>query len=255
MKKKTLTVVLALGLALPTAVLAQDGILANAERLASEITLQPPSVRQAGGSPMKIITTLAMVGTGIGLTTLAKPDYVPSQYVPGNYPNRVDLSAYLGEGTYTGHSYRLVHRRGDEYGRGWAGIGNCPNRISCLVTQATLNEAGRRMVANYAYGYTDGYDDGRYEGLVAGHAEGFTAGQQSVIQIMDANGFVVYDGVFDPETYVQETFSDKAELRLAGIGLAAAGAVIALVWPDSPARNLDLGYMPGGARVGASFGF
>ena len=42
---------------------------------------------------------------------------------------------------------------------------------------------------------------------------------------------------------------------MAGVGLAAVGAIIALAWPNSPARNLNLGYMPGGGRVAASFGF
>ena len=37
----------------------------------------------------------------------------------GNTPMRVDLTSYLGAGNYPGHSYRLVHTRGDDYGRYW----------------------------------------------------------------------------------------------------------------------------------------
>lgn len=108
---------------------------------------------------------------------------------------------------------------------------------------------------NYRDGYTDGVDDGVFGGLVVGHEQGWRDGQNAVIQIMDANGFVLFDGDFTPASYVKETFRDKAALRIGGVGLAAAGALVALFWPDSPARNLDLGYMPGGGRVGASFGF
>ena len=105
-------------------------------------------------------------------------------------------------------------------------------------------------------GYTDGFDDGVYGGLVVGHEQGWHDWQNRVIEILDANGFIVYSGEFTPASYVKETFSDKAGMRIGGVGLAAAGALIALFWPDSPARNLDLGYVPGGgARVGASFGF
>ena len=172
-----------------------------------------------------------MVGAGVGLAAMAKPDYVPSQFAPGNYPNRVDISQYLGAGTYPGHSYRLVHRRdGDATDRwqtryGWRWVctsGRCG-------TNAMLSE-------NYDFGYIDGFDDGAFAGAVFGHREGWTDGQASVIQIMDANGFVVFDGDFTPASYVKETFSDKAGMRIGGVGLAAVGAIIALAWPDSPAR-------------------
>ena len=238
-------------LLLPVSVTAQGGILADAERLAAGFELQPVG-GSGGGRPLgKLITTLAMVGAGVGLAAMAKPDYVPSQFAPGNTPMRVDLSAYLGAGNYPGHSYRLVHRRGDSYGLRTICVNRATGRRtsgSCLVNNRTLD-------GNYDKGYTDGFDDGAYGGAVVGHKDGWLAGQDRVIEILDANGLTVYSGEFTPASYVKETFSDKAGLRMAGVGLAAVGAIIALFWPDSPARNLDLGYMPGGGRVGASFGF
>ena len=169
---------------------------------------------------------------------------------------RVDLTSYLGAGNYPGHSYRLVHRRGDSYSLYWTNRFNCPNRIRCTLSQSQLDGIATRSLENYTDGYIDGFDDGVYGGLVVGHEMGWHDGQNRVIEILDANGLTVYSGEFTPASYVKETFSDKAGMRIAGVGLAATGALIALFWPDSPARNLDLGYVAGGgARVGASFGF
>ena len=233
-------------LMLPVGAAAQNGILADAERLAAEFEFQPVAASVGGRSMVKIATTLGLIGAGVGLAAMAKPDYVPSQFAPGNTPDRVDLSMYLGKGNYPGHSYRLVHRRGDRYGYAWTCSGG---RAGRCATDEMLND-------NYRDGYTDGFDDGVYGGLVVGHERGWNDGQDRVIQILDANGLTVYSGEFTPASYVKERFSDKAGMRIAGVGLAAAGALVALFWPDSPARNLDLGYMPGGgARVGASFGF
>ena len=234
---------------------AQD-ILAVAERLAAELQLQPGGASGGGRSMTRIATSLALVGAGVGLAVMAKPDYVPSQFAQGNTPMRVDLTSYLGAGNYPGHSYRLVHRRGDAYGTYWTNRGNCPNRIRCTISQFDLDVIATRSLENFRDGYTDGFDDGVYGGLVVGHEQGWHDGQNRAIEILDANGFIVYSGEFTPASYVKETFSDKAGMRIGGVGLAAAGALIALFWPDSPARNLDLGYVPGGgARVGASFGF
>ena len=233
-------------LMLPVGAAAQNGILADAERLAAEFEFQPVAASVGGRSMVKIATTLGLIGAGVGLAAMAKPDYVPSQFAPGNTPDRVDLSMYLGKGNYPGHSYRLVHRRGDRYGYQWTCSGGFAGRCA---TNEMLND-------NYRDGLTDGFDDGVYGGLVVGHKRGWNDGQDRVIQILDANGLTVYSGEFTPASYVKERFSDKAGMRIAGVGLAAAGALVALFWPDSPARNLDLGYMPGGgARVGASFGF
>ena len=254
MFRRITLLVLISALPLPSVARAQSPILESAERLAAEVTLQP----SGGGSGInrgKMITTLALIGAGVGLAARGKPDYVPSNFVPGNYPNRVDLSSYLGEGNYPGHSYRLVHQRGDRYGYRWTSVGDCPNRNRCTITQAQLDAAGRQMVENYDNGYIDGFDDGAFVGATFGHREGWLDGQNSVIQIMDANGFLVFDGDFIPASYSKETFSDKAAMRIGGVGLAAAGALIALFWPDSPARNLDLTPLPGGGLVGASFGF
>ena len=234
---------------------AQD-ILAVAERLAAELQLQPGGASGGGRSMTRIATSLALVGAGVGLAVMAKPDYVPSQFAQGNTPMRVDLTSYLGGGNYPGHSYRLVHRRGDAYNTYWTNEYSCPNMIRCTLSQTQLDVITERSLENFRDGYTDGFDDGIYRGAVVGHEQGWHDGQNRVIEILDANGFIVYSGEFTPASYVKETFSDKAGMRIGGVGLAAAGALIALFWPDSPARNLDLGYVPGGgARVGASFGF
>ena len=237
-------------LALPVGATAQSGILADAERLAAEFELQPSGASGGGRSMAKIATTLALIGAGVGLAAMAKPDYVPSQFAPGNTPMRVDLTRYLGPGTYRGHSYSLYKTRGSAFGYRTICVNRAGNRTNarCWVSNVDLD-------GNYDKGYLDGRDVGRFEGLKAGHREGFLNGQASTIQIMDANGFVVYDGEFMPASYVKEQFSDKAGLRIGGVGLAAVGALVALFWPDSPARNLDLTPMPGGGRVGASFGF
>ena len=58
----------------------------------------------------------------------------------------------------------------------------------------------------YGFGFTGGHDIGRHEGLVAGHAEGFAAGQPELIRILDAGGLVVYERSFAPASYVRETF-------------------------------------------------
>ena len=240
-------------LGVPLVATAQESgqdILESADRLAAELQLQPGGVSGGGRSMTRIATSLALVGAGVALAAMAKPDYVPSQ---GNTPMRVDLTSYLGAGNYPGHSYRLVHRRGDDYNTYWTNRYNCPNRFRCTLSQSQLNVIATRSRENYGDGYTDGFDDGIYRGAVVGHEDGWRDGQNRVIEILDANGFIVYSGEF---RYVKETFSDKAGMRIGGVGLAAAGALIALFWPDSPARNLDLGYVPGGgARVGASFGF
>ena len=46
--------------------------------------------------------TVALIGAGVGLAEMAKPDYVPSQFAPGNTLMRVNLSTYLGPGNYLG---------------------------------------------------------------------------------------------------------------------------------------------------------
>ena len=257
---RTFVVLVLIGvLGMPLVATAQESaqdILAVAERLAAEFQLQPGGASGGGRSMTRIAMSLALVGAGVGLAVMAKPDYVPSQFVQGNTPMRVDLTSYLGAGNYPGHSYRLVHRREDAYGRYWTNSYSCPNVIRCTLSRSQLNLITMRSLENFRDGYIDGFDDGVYAGLVVGHEQGWHDGQNRVIEVLDANGFIVYSGEFTPASYVKETFSDKAGMRIGGVGLAAAGALIALFWPDSPARNLDLGYVPGGgARVGASFRF
>ena len=163
MRERIVTAVVVGALALPVGAAAQDGILADAERLAAGFALQPGGGASGGGRSVgKIVTTLAMIGAGVGLAAMAKPDYVPSQFAPGNTPMRVDLSTYLGAGNYPGHSYRLVHRRGDRYGFLWTCSGGFGGRCA---TNQMLDD-------NYRDGYTDGFDDGAYSGLVVGHERG-----------------------------------------------------------------------------------
>ena len=171
------------------------------------------------------------------------PEYVPSRFAPGNMPRRVDLDIYLGAGHYPGHSYRVVPRRGDAFGTGYA----CPASASRCVIEAD------ELVEQYQFGFTDGHDVGRYEGLAVGHERGFADGQAALIRIMDADGLVVYEGEFTPASYATETFSDRKAMRYGGAALAAAGALLGLVWPRS--RNLTLTPLPGGGQVAASLGF
>ena len=207
--------------------------------------VEPAPDAGGGRSATKIATTLALVGAGAGMVLAGNVQYVPSRFAPGNTPRRVDLSVYLGPGSYPGHSYQLTHRRGDASGTGYA----CPvGATRCVIEAQELRD-------QYRFGFTDGYDRGHFEGLVSGHEQGFADGQAATIRILDANGFAVYDGFFSPASYVEERFSDRRNLRLGGVGLLAAGALIGLFWPESPARNLDLQPLPGGGRIGASFGF
>ena len=230
--------------ATPLPAAGEDGdLLRGAERHAAAPDAGGDEAR--GRSATRIATTLALVGAGIGIVLAGNPEYVPSRFAPGNTPRRVDLSAYLGEGAYTGHSYRITHRRGDAFGTGYA----CPAGATRCVVEA------QELADQYAFGFTDGYDLGQFEGLVNGHRQGFAAGQAATIRILDANGFVVFDGDFTPASYVREQFGDRKKMRYAGVGLLAAGALIGLVWPDSHARHLHLTPLRGGGRLGASLDF
>ena len=214
----------------------------SAVQLAAAVQLQPNAGRNRRATT-RIVTTLALVGAGVGLVLAGNPAYVPSRFAPGNTPRRVDLSMYLGAGNYPGHSYRLTPRRGTAFGTGYA----CPASADRCAIGAS------ELVEQYEFGLTDGHDVGRYEGLVAGHEDGFAAGQAAAIQIIDGNGFVVYEGAFTPASYVKETFSDRKAVRFGGAGLIAAGALLALLWPQ--AGSTAVTPLPGGARVAASLGF
>lgn len=224
---------------------AQDrDLLGDAARRAAAIE-PPPDAGTGNRSTRRRATTLALVGGGLGLVLAGNPRYVPSRFAPGNTPRRVDLGMYLGAGNYPGHSYELVYRRGNAFGTGYG----CPRYAShCSI-------AAQELVDQYTYGFTDGHDIGRYEGLVAGHEQGFAAGQGELIRILDANGLVVYQGTFQPASYVRETFGDPKLLRFTGVGLLAAGALLGLFWPQAQTRNLALTPLPGGGRVAASLGF
>ena len=207
--------------------------------------VEPAPDAGGGGPAAKRVTTLALLGAGIGMVLAGDPEYVPSRFAPGNTPRRVDLSMYLGEGTYSGHRYQLTYRRGSAFGTGYA----------CPAGAGRCDVGAQELADQYVFGFTDGYDRGRFDGLVTGHLQGFADGQAATIQIIDANGFLMYEGVFKPASYVEERFSDRRSLRYGGVGLLAAGALISLFWPESPARNLDLRPLAGGGRIGASFGF
>ena len=218
-------------------------IRGSAERLAAAVQLQPDAAGGSNRSTARTATTLALVGAGVGLALGSNPEYVPSRFAPGNTPRRVDLSVYLGVGSYPGHSYRVVPRRGDAFGTGYA----CPTSSPRCVIEA------QELAEQYAFGFIDGHDVGRYEGLVVGHEQGFADGQVALIRIMDAAGLMVYEGEFTAASYVRETFSDRKNMRYGGAALVAAGALLSLVWPRS--RNLALTPLPGGGRVAASLGF
>ena len=70
--------------------------------------------------------------------------------------------------------------------------------------------------------------------------QGYSRGQADVIRIMNAEGLVVYDGPFDPASYVEETFQDKKHWRHTGVALVVAGAVLNLVWPEGSRRGVRL---------------
>lgn len=242
--QRIVAVVLAMTMqAAPGTATAQDRDLpASAARLAAaaEPTPDPGGGNRRTG---RMATGLALLGAGLVLVLAGNPDYVPSRFAPGNTPRRVDLGMYLGAGSYPGHSYQLVYRRGSAFGTGYG----CPNYEPRCSIEA------EQLVNQYGFGFTDGHDIGRHEGLVAGHAEGFAAGQAELIRILDAGGLVVYEGRFAPASYVRETFSDRKAMRYGGAGLLAAGALLGLLWPR--AANLDLTPLPGGGRVTASLGF
>ena len=200
----------------------------------------PPS------SIVKKAVSLSLILVGAAAVVVGDPDYTPSQFIPGNYPNRVDIRGYLPHGNYAGHTYRLQRRRGPRYGHRWS----C-RHPSCPITDEQLYD-------NYINGYTDGYDDGHFAGRVEGHREGWTQGysrgQADVIRIMNADGLVVYDGPFDPTSYVGETFEEKKHWRYTGVALVLAGAVLNLVWPEGTGR-IQGSILHGGGQIGAAFGW
>ena len=241
--RTTIATGLVMLLAIPMPATGEDrDIRRAAERLAAAVQLRPDAGANSR-STAKLVTTVVLVGAGVGLMLAGNPEYVPSRFAPGNMPQRVDLGIYLGAGIYPGHSYQVVPRRGEAFGTGYS----CPTASPRCVIEA--NE----LAEQYIFGFTDGHDAGRYEGLVAGHEQGFADGQTDLIRIMDADGLVVYEGEFTAASYVSETFRDRKNLRYGGAALAAAGALLGLVWPRS--RNLTLTPLPGGGRVAASLGF
>ena len=72
---------------------------------------------------------------------------------------------------------------------------------------------------------------------------------------MDANGLVVYDGEFVVASYVKETFNDRAELQMGGVGLAAAGAVIALPMAGQSGTERGANANARRGQLGAAFRF
>ena len=237
-----LVLVLALSAAAGVATAQQRDLRAAAARLAAAAE-PPPDAARSGPSTGRRAARLVLVGAGLVLVLAGNPQYVPSRFAPGNTPRRVDLETYLGAGSYPGHSYQLLYRRGSAFGTGYG----CPSyEPRCSIEAGQLED-------QYAYGFTDGYDVGRHEGLVAGHAEGFAAGQTALIRILDGAGLVVYEGRFAPASYVGERFADRRPMRYVGAGLLAAGALLDLFWPRAP--DLELTPLPGAGRVAASLGF
>ena len=253
MRRIAFTVIVVASLAAPAA--AQDAPLReSATRIAAAMESQPQTVGRGGTSAGKMATALGLVGGGLAMVFLGKPDLAPSQFTPSVVPGRIDLSAYLGPGTYPGHSYTLTHRRGDDYSTHV--VARCRGRTSGVICPADVGGVNEWLRETYRGGYTDGHDDGVHAGMVAGHEQGWTEGQTSVLQIMDENGFTVYEGPFIPASYVRERLEDRQALRLGGAALLAAGAIAALAWPDSaPVESLDVAPLPGGGWLGATVGF
>ena len=218
---------LALGLVsvlvIPSLAGAQERtLLASAERLAAESELQ--HVESSGPSATRMGIALGLVAAGVAMTLID-----PTQPAQPTQPGTVDLQDYLGPGRY-----RLIHQRGDEYGARWT----C-NYDRCWTSNEQLQE-------NYKAGYTDGADDGLYYGLVQGYADG----QQSMIRVIDATGSVVYEGPFKP--FVPWKKRSPA-FKYGGAAMAAAGAVVALLWRDGP--QVSAGPTAGGARASVTIGF
>lgn len=213
---------------------SEKGIRASAKRLAEEAARQTDIDPDGGRSPARIGAVLGLAVAGTILTLID-----PKQPVQ---PGTVNLSNYLGPGDYAGHSYQVSHRRGSNYGRGkWY----CPQW--CLVTNSHL-------VRNYNDGYVDGYDDGWLSGALTGHHagwhSGFDSGQRATIEIVDANGFVVYNGPF--RAFKERTPATK----YGGAAMLMGAAVLALVWPDRPAvENLSLTPVAGGWRAAKTIGW
>lgn len=253
MRRIAFTVIVVASLAAPAA--AQDAPLReSAKRIAASMEFQPQTVGRGGTPAGKIATALGLVGGGIAMVFLGKPDLTPSQFTPSVVPGRIDLSAYLGPGTYPGHSYTLTHRRGDDYNTHV--VARCRGRTSGVICPADVGGVNEWLRETYEGGYTDGHDDGIHAGMVAGHEHGWNAGQTSVLQIVDENGFTVYEGPFIPASYVREQLEDRQAMRLGGAALLAAGAIAALAWPDSaPVESLDVAPLPGGGWLAATVGF
>ena len=214
--------------------------LGLARRLAQAVEPDRQQVR-SGPSVAKLAVVLGMVAGGVAIT-LVEPTQ-PTQ------PGQVDLREYLGDGAYPGHSYRLVRRRGMQYGARWyVTCGGSRTSGRCLWHVSRLNQL---LADNYRRGYTDGYDDGLFRGLARGHREGwhqgYNRGQRSVIEIIDRNGVVVYEGPFKP-------YEERAPaLKYGGAALAIGGALVAVLWNDGP--RLSASPTNGGARGSVSFGF
>ena len=232
MPRLAITVIVVGSLAAPAA--AQDAPLReSAKRIAASMQVQPQTSGRGGTPAGKIATALGLVGGGIAMVLLGKPDLTPSHFTPSIVPSRVDLNAYLDP---------LTHTRGSDYGDHI--VARCRGRTSGAICPADVGGVNQWLRDTYQGGYTDGYDDGVYEG------------QTSLVGILDESGFTVYGGEFIPASYVEEQLKDRQAMRLGGAALIAAGAIAALAWPDSaPVESLDVAPLPGGGWLGATVGF
>lgn len=228
------TLVVCLVVLLPSFAAADEptpSIRSSAERLAGEATLQ--QAESSGRSTTRMGVALGLVAAGVIMTLID-----PTQPVQPTQPGTVDLRDYLGEGLYPGHSYRLVYARGDQAGTRWTCAG------ACRVTDQQLED-------NYTNGFFDGADTGWFHGSVQGHAEGWLQGQQSVIEITDEIGAVVYEGPFKP--FVPWKKRSPTFKYGGAAAAAAAGAVLAFLWRDGP--QVSAGPTVGGARASVTIGF
>ena len=205
----------------------------SAKRLAAEFAAQPQAPDEPGQPIGKIATALGLVAGGVAMVVLGKPDLTPSRFTPSVVPSLVDLNAYLDP---------LSRRRGDDHGS-YSGV-ECRGRRTGVVCPADVGAINQLLETNYDNGFVDGYDDGMYDGQVA------------VVDLLDENGFQVYGGQFVAAKYVQERLKDPQGMRIGGAALIAAGAIAALMWPDSgPVESIAAAPLLGGGWVGATVGF
>lgn len=90
MRRVALTVIVVASLVAPAG--AQDVPLReSAQRIAASMEFQPQTSARSGTPAGKLATALGLVGGGIAMIILGKPDLTPSRFTPSVVPDRVHL--------------------------------------------------------------------------------------------------------------------------------------------------------------------